>query len=168
MELAPIVLFTYNRPVHTKQTIDALLKNTLATDSDIIIFSDYPKTEKVVESVKQTREYLKTIKGFRSIKIIERNENFGLANNIIDGVTTVVNQYGKIIVLEDDLLTSPYFLRYMNEALMLYENEKDVVCIHGYIYPVKQKLPDTFFLRGADCWGWATWKHGWDIFNPDS
>jgi glycosyltransferase involved in cell wall biosynthesis len=168
MELAPIILFTYNRPVHTQQTVSALLKNKLAADSDIIIFSDFPKTEQTVESVEQTRKYLKTITGFRSVKIVERNRNFGLANNVIDGVTKIVNQYGKIIVLEDDLLTSPYFLQYMNEALALYENEENVVCIHGYVYPVKQKLPDTFFLRGADCWGWATWKRGWDSFNPDS
>ncbi|MDR0602901.1 MAG: glycosyltransferase [Bacteroidales bacterium] len=168
MTYAPIILFTYNRPVHTRQTIDALLKNTLASESDIIIFSDFPKTEKHVEGVEQTRKYLKTVAGFRSIKIIERDKNFGLANSVIDGVTSIVNKYDKVIVLEDDLITSPYFLQYMNDALTLYENDANVVCIHGYIYPVKEKLPDTFFLRGADCWGWATWKRGWDVFNPNA
>ncbi|GHT84207.1 hypothetical protein FACS1894137_06970 [Spirochaetia bacterium] len=72
-----------------------------------------------------------------------------------------------MIVLEDDLITSPYFLTYMNDALNLYEQDERVVSIHGYVYPIKQKLPDYFFLRGADCWGWATWKRGWDLFNPD-
>ena len=70
-------------------------------------------------------------------------------------------------MLEDDIVTSPYFLRYMNDALRVYEDDEDVISIHGYVYPVKGPLPETFFLRGADCWGWATWKRGWDIFEPD-
>jgi hypothetical protein len=107
------------------------------------------------------------VQGFRSITIIERDKNLGLANSIIDGVTNIVNQYGKVIVLEDDMITSPYFLTYMNSGLTLYEKDERVASIHGYIYPVKNKLPDYFFLRGADCWGWATWKRGWDFFNSD-
>ncbi|WP_347396342.1 glycosyltransferase family 2 protein, partial [Parabacteroides leei] len=104
---------------------------------------------------------------FKSINIIERKENWGLAKNIIDGVTSIVHQYGKVIVLEDDLVVSPYFLKYMNEALDFYEKEEQVICIHGYVYPVKRKLPETFFIKGADCWGWATWKRGWDLFCSD-
>lgn len=168
MKLAPIVVFTYNRPLHTQLTIEALLKNEYAKDSDLIIYSDAAKNEEATAGVNETRCYLKNITGFKSVTIIERTENFGLANNIIDGVTRIVNEYGSIIVLEDDLLTSPYFLKYMNEAMNIYENEDDVISVHGYVYPLKQKLPESFFIRGADCLGWGTWKRGWDLFVKDS
>ncbi len=167
MSFAPIALFVYNRPEHTRRTILALQKNELATQSDLIIFSDGAKNEEVKNKVGEVRGYLKTITGFKSVRIVERSENFGLAKSIVGGVTEIVNQYGKIIVLEDDLVTAPYFLKYMNEALDLYEKEEKVISIHGYIYPVKQELPETFFLRGADCWGWATWKRGWDLFEQN-
>jgi hypothetical protein len=166
MNFAPIVLFTYNRPWHTKQTVEALQKNMYAEQSHLFIFSDGPKTEKDEPKVKEVREYLKTIKGFKNIEIIERDKNWGLANNIIDGVTKVVNQYGRVIVLEDDLVTSPYFLKFMNDGLDIYEEEEKVISIHGYVYRIKG-LPEIFFLRGADCWGWATWKRGWDLFEKD-
>lgn len=102
-----------------------------------------------------------------TVHITEREKNFGLAASVIDGVTHVIAKHGKAIVLEDDLLFAPYFLQYMNDALNKYEQDEKVISIHGYTYPVKQKLPATFFLRGADCWGWATWKRGWDLFNSD-
>jgi hypothetical protein len=117
--------------------------------------------------VQAVREYARTITGFRSVTCIERERNLGLAQSIITGVTEVVARYGRVIVLEDDMVTSPFFLKFMNEALELYRDEERVISIHGYIYPVKRELPETFFLRGADCWGWATWKRGWDLFEPD-
>jgi hypothetical protein len=166
MTLAPIVLFTYNRLWHTKQTVEALQKNALADESELFIYSDGAKNDAVSLHVRNVREYLQTIEGFKKVNVIEREKNWGLANSIIDGVTNIVNKYGKIIVLEDDLVTSPCFLTYMNEALTLYENEPKVISIHGYIYPVAE-LPDTFFLKGADCWGWATWKRGWDRFEAN-
>lgn len=166
-KLSPIVLFVYNRLWHTKQTIDALKNNNLAKQSDLIIYSDAAKNEQTVKKVQEVRDYIKTIQGFNSVKIIEREKNWGLANSIIDGVTTVVNQYGRVIVMEDDLVTSPYFLQYMNEALVKFAQDERVISVHGYVYPVDQLLPEAFFLPGADCWGWATWKRGWDIFNAD-
>jgi hypothetical protein len=167
MKLAPILIFAYNRPQHLQQTVEALLKNEYAPDSDLIIYSDGYKDEKTREGVEETREYIHSITGFKSIQIVEREKNWGLANNIIDGVTTVVNKYDRIIVLEDDLLTSPYFLKYMNEGLNFYENQEKIISIHGYIYPIKGGLPETFFLKGADCLGWGTWKRGWSLFEPD-
>ena len=164
---APIALFVYNRPEHTLQTVTALQNNVLAKESDLIIFSDGPKNEKDTEKLIEVRKYLKTITGFKSITIKESKANQGLANSIITGVTETVSKFGQVIVLEDDLVTSKYFLKYMNEALELYKEAQDVISIHGYIYPVKTKLPDTFFLKGADCWGWATWKRGWDLFEAD-
>ena len=166
MNLAPIILFVYNRLTHTCQTIEALKKNILANKSDLIIFSDAPKSEVQTKAVRELREYIHQIEGFKSITIIERDKNWGLANSIIDGVTSVVNQYGRVIVLEDDLVTSPYFLQYMNDGLNIYEKNEDVASIHGYVYPIEGQ-PEIFFLRGADCWGWATWKDQWAVFEPD-
>lgn len=160
------MLFTYNRPDHTRQTVEALQKNHLAEQSELIIFSDAPKNKDAFTAVNQVREYLYTIQGFKSIKIIEQQENYGLANSIIQGVTQIVNDYGKIIVLEDDLVTSPQFLKFMNLGLATYASCPSVSSIHGYIYPIKG-LPKNFFIRGADCWGWATWQDRWEIFEPD-
>ncbi|OGI20890.1 MAG: glycosyl transferase [Candidatus Melainabacteria bacterium RIFOXYA12_FULL_32_12] len=167
MSLAPIALFVYNRLEHLEKTINALQNNILALDSELYIFSDGAKDEKSSEQVNKIRKYIKTISEFKKIIVIEREKNLGLANSIISGVTEVINKYGKIIVLEDDMVTSRYFLKYMNEALEYYENEDRVISIHGYIYPVKKELPNTFFMKGADCWGWATWKRGWDLFEHD-
>ena len=164
--MAPIALFIYNRPWHTQQTVEALQKNELANESELFIYSDAAKNEQASESVNAVREYIKTINGFKEITIILRDKNWGLADSIIDGVTKIVNEYGRIIVLEDDLVTSPYFLKFMNEGLTMYENEDKVASIHGYIYPI-DNLPNTFFIKGADCWGWATWKRAWDVFEPN-
>jgi putative methyltransferase (TIGR04325 family) len=167
VNLSPILLFVYNRLWHTKETVTALLKNELAAESDLIIFSDGALNSTSIKPVNQVRDYVHSITGFKSIQIIERDYNFGLAKSIIDGVTRVCQDYGRVIVLEDDIIASPYFLRYMNDGLNLYENNERVISIHGYVYPTKEELPETFFLRGADCWGWATWKRGWNLFEPD-
>jgi hypothetical protein len=165
---APIVLFTYCRPNNTKETIKHLLMNEEAKDSDLFIYSDSSKNEKADDGVRRTREYIRSISGFKSVSIIEREKNMGLANNIVDGVTSIINQYGKVIVLEDDLSVSPFFLRFMNEGLERYKDRDDIISIHGYVYPTKKKLPEAFLIKGADCWGWATWKRGWDMFCFDA
>lgn len=167
--LAPIVLFTYNRLWHTQQTIEALQKNEFANESDLFIYSDGAKNQNTNSVINKLREYLRTIKGFKSIKIIEREKNWGLANSIIDGVTEVINKHGKVIVLEDDILTSPYYLAFMNKALDFYQNHDKVWHISGYMYPIKNtNLPDTIFLKPTTCWGWATWKENWLQFNKDT
>jgi hypothetical protein len=165
--LSPIVLFVYNRPGHTKLTIEALKKNRLAGDSKLFIYSDGPKDGRAVNKVKEVRDYLKQINGFKEIVIVERDKNWGLANSIIDGVTTLVNEYGSLIVLEDDLVTSPYFLNFMNDGLNIYRDDEIVASIHGYLYPIKHPVPDSFFIKGADCWGWATWDRAWKLFEKD-
>ena len=167
MNPAPIVLFVYNRLWHTQQTIEALQNNVLAKQSELYIYSDEANTEKIQKSVNEVRQYIDKIDGFKSVSIIKRIKNFGLAESIIDGVTTIVNQYGRIIVLEDDMVVSPYFLEYMNEALDQFVEDNRVISVHGYVYPVDIKLPEAFFLPGADCWGWATWRRGWEIFEPN-
>lgn len=167
MQLAPIVLFVYNRPWHTKETIEALRKNNLASESELIVFSDGAKNDLDEIKVREVRQYINSISGFKTVTISTRDENWGLAKSVIAGVTEVVNKHGKVIVLEDDLVTASCFLKYMNEALEMYEHEEKVISIHGYVYPIKNILPETFFIKGADCWGWATWKRGWGIFQSD-
>jgi hypothetical protein len=167
MNYAPIVLFAYNRLWHINQTISALRLNELAAESDLIIFSDAPKSPEAIEKVKEVRAFLYTINGFKSVTILERSVNFGLAKSIIEGVTEILKKNNCLIVLEDDLVTSPFFLKYMNEALQLYENDKEVISIHGYIYPLKKQLPGTFFIKGADCLGWATWRRSWNLFESN-
>lgn len=167
MLLAPIVLFTYNRPGHTRRTVESLLRNTLAFESDLIVYSDAARSTENVSLVDKVRTYLTTITGFRSIKVIHRPSNFGLSKSIIKGVTEVLHQFDRAIILEDDMVTSPYFLTYMNEALEQFSDNERIVSIHGYVYPTAHSLPEAFFLQGADCWGWGTWKRGWDCFNED-
>jgi hypothetical protein len=163
----PIVLFTYARPQHTRLTVEALLRNPDAFNHDLVIFLDAARTRQIQNAVDKVRTYLESITGFRSVTIHHRPHNFGLAKSIIEGVTQVLSDYERIIVLEDDMVTSPHFLSYMNEGLDKYADDERVISIHGYVYPVEQVLPEAFFLPGADCWGWATWRRGWRLFNPD-
>jgi hypothetical protein len=167
MNAAPIALFVHNRPWHARQTITALQMNERAGESDLFIFSDAPTSPETANVVREVREYIGNVKGFKSISIAERNTNLGLAKSIIDGVTRLCDEYGRVIVLEDDLVTSPYFLTYMNDALDLYEHEKSVMAIHGYMFPLKVPLPETFFLMGAYSWGWATWSRAWQLFEAN-
>ncbi len=167
--LAPIALFVYNRPIHTKQTIDALTKNTLAKESHLFIFSDGAKHNSNEAAVASVRKYIRKITGFKEITILEQDSNIGLADSIISGVTKVVNSHGRIIVVEDDLVTSPYFLDFMNNALQYYETHDTVMAISGYQFPISSdKLPETLFLRLIESWGWGTWKRAWDGLDRDA
>lgn len=169
MILAPIVLFVYNRPEHTKLTVEALQKNTLAEQSDLIIYSDAPKKPEAEVTVLAVREYIRDIKGFKTVTVIEQKTNFGLAKSIIEGVTSVVNKYAKVIVLEDDLVTSPYFLDYMNKALDTYQVEPQVMQISGHMFDVDVGCAeDAFFLPFTTSWGWATWQDRWAKFDASA
>ena len=165
---APIALFVYNRPEHTRRTLKFLKQNLLAEESRLFIFSDGAKNTADREKVNEVREIIKDVDGFKSVEIIERKTNFGLAASVIDGVTSLVNEYEKIIVFEDDLIASPYTLQYFNDALRRYEDEDKVMHIGAYMYPLtNHNLPETFFYRVATSWGWATWKRAWKEFEPD-
>lgn len=167
MPLAPIVLFAYSRPDHLRRTVDSLLQNELAADSDLIVFSDAARKRQAVAGVDEVRAHLEGIRGFRSVSINLRSENFGLSRSIITGVSDVLRERDRLIVLEDDMVTSPYFLKYMNEGLERFGNNDRVACIHGYVFPVDEPLPEAFFLPGADCWGWGTTRRGWECFDAD-
>ena len=167
MNFAPILLFVYNRPEHTRRCIESLTRNSLASDSILYIYADGAKDATQQPAVDEVRSYLRTISGFQAVNLIERNENWGLARNIIDGVTTQVKQYGKVIVLEDDLVVAPYFLAFMNEALETYKDEPKVGHIQACDFTQDPSLPDTFLIKWTGSWGWATWDSAWKHFNPN-
>ena len=166
-ELSPIALFAYMRPDHLRLTVQSLQANAEATHSDLHVFCDAPKRAEHADAVQAVRRFADSITGFASVTVVKREANLGLARSIIDGVTRLTAQHGRVIVVEDDLLLSPHFLRYMNDGLACYADDAQVASLHGYCYPVVEPLPETFLLRGADCWGWATWARAWTHFNPD-
>lgn len=166
-EFAPILLFVYNRPQHVRQLVTSLLANREAARSPLYVFADGAKDESDEAAVKEVRDYILDIEGFRTVRLTLREENWGLARNVIDGVTTVVKQYGRVIVLEDDLVVAPYFLRFMNEALETYKDEPRVGHIQACDYTQDPTLPDTFLIKWTGSWGWATWDRAWQLFNPD-
>lgn len=165
--LAPVVLFAYARPVHLRRTLDSLLTNREASSSALYLYCDAPGRPEHAAQVQAVRRMAKAVEGFASVTRVYRERNLGLAASIIGGVGEVVARHGRVIVVEDDLVLSPHFLRYMNDGLACYADDEKVASIHGYLYPVRAKVPETFFLRGADCWGWATWARAWAHFEPD-
>lgn len=159
---APICLFTYNRLSETHQTVEALKQNYLAPESELVIFSDGPKNENSLPKVEAVRQYLYSISGFKSVKIIESQENKGLADSIIYGVSQIVEKYGKVIVMEDDLISSPNFLSFMNQALDFYIHDKNIQSINGYSLSLKDKSNEVYFQIRPFSWGWATWNDRWN------
>ncbi|RKD86351.1 glycosyltransferase [Mangrovibacterium diazotrophicum] len=162
---APICLFTYNRLNETQKTLESLASNYLAAESELIVFSDgakYPSEENKVEAV---RDYVKSLSGFKSIRVVEAETNRGLANSIISGVTEVLDEYGKIIVLEDDLISAPNFLNFMNQALEYYENDQQIFSISGYtlgLPSLAEYSKDYYLIHRPSSWGWAIWKDRWE------
>ena len=169
VKLAPIVLFVYNRPDHTRRTIEALQCNALAAQSELFVFSDGPNRAIDREKVSEVRDYLKGVSGFQRVVVKESEINRGLAISIIEGVSDIVNEHGRIIVLEDDIVTSPYFLYYMNDALERYAHEDRLMHVSGYMYPVDPKgLGDAFLCQIPSPWGWGTWQRAWRFFKKDA
>ncbi len=164
MKVSPILLFTYLRLDTLTRTISALKKNVLATDSDLYIFSDGPKSETDAQKVKEIRTFLRSITGFKSVSISESPTNKGLANSIISGVSEVMTFSDTVIVLEDDLITTPNFLTYMNSSLDEYQNVSKVFSISGFSFDFgieSKSQEETYFLHRGWSWGWATWKDRW-------
>jgi hypothetical protein len=167
MMSAPIALFAYSRPNHLSRTLDALRSNPEAIVSPLYVFSDAAKNPAAEEGVDKVRALLKNVDGFAEVKVVLRDTNCGLAKSITTGVTDVLEQHSNVIVIEDDVVVSPHFLRFMNDALVAYKDTPRVGSVSGYIYPVPERLPQTFFIKGADCWGWATWRDRWKLYNPN-
>ena len=163
---APIAFFAYKRPEHARKSLESLSQNEGAKDSELFIFCDGAKGPEDEQAVKETREVVKNQQWCGKVNIIERQKNIGLAQSITSGVTQLCEDYGRVIVVEDDLILSPYFLTYMNLALDKYQDIERVMHIAGYMWPVKEVnlLPKAFFLSNTACWGWATWERAWQHF----
>jgi hypothetical protein len=169
-KLAPIVLLVYNRPWHTRQVVEALQKNTLAKDSELFIFSDAPQNEATANKVYEVRKYLSGITGFKKIHISENEENIGGNLYIKPGVSEVIAKYGKVIIVEDDIVTAPFFLKYLNEALNVFENDEKIWSIAGYVpaFRIPSSYTEDIFLSPRFCsWGWGTWKDRWESIDWD-
>lgn len=166
---APIALFCFRRLPVLRETVASLQRNLLASESHLFIFSDGPRLASQAEEVDAVRRFIRTIDGFAQVTIVERPTNIGLQENIVRGVTDVVNRHGRVIVLEDDLVTGRGFLRFMNDSLTAYEDDASIISVLGYSYfSVPRCSADHYFVsRQADCLGWATWKRGWDLFEHD-
>ena len=166
---APVVLFAFNRPSHMERTLEALAANDLAACTRLHIHIDGPRSANDIPNIVACAKVAARPWNFANIEIHVRDSNQGLAASIIGGVTAMLEQHERVIVMEDDLVTSRYFLQYMNDGLGTYADEPKVASIHGWCFPHEvQNPPETFFLRGADCWGWATWRRAWRYFEPDS
>jgi len=169
-ELAPIALFIYNRPKHTLQTLEALANNILANESVLYVFADGPKPNATLadnKKIEETRQIVQSKKWCKEVFLEKRNNNVGLANNIISGVTELLQKFEAIIVLEDDLITATGFLSYMNKALHRYSNSDKIMQVSGYNFPTKRQSKNrSYFLPLTTSWGWGTWSRAWKKFDP--
>lgn len=164
---APVALFVYNRVDHAARTLGLLCQNVLANETDLIIYSDAPKNPEAAVGVAAVRDLMARVEGFASVRTVLRPVNYGLARSITEGVAEICELYDRVIVLEDDLETSPYFLQFMNDALDRYADVPEVAAVSGFHLPSDVALPETFFQCDAECWGWATWKRAWSVYNPN-
>lgn len=166
-DFAPLAIFAYRRPAKLRACLQYLAQCPEAKHTSLTVFVDGPKTNDQIAKVEQTIEVARGATGFKNVTVISRKKNNGLSNSIIGGVRLILEKEPSLIVVEDDLEVAPGFLTYMNSALQIYKDSPQVISVHGYCYPTTQELSATFFLRGADCWGWATWRRGWELFNAD-
>ena len=166
--VSPIALFAYNRPEKLRVLLESLAKNDLSGVSDLYVFVDGPKTLSDVPLIQKVIETIQNIDGFKSVNLQKNAINFGLAKSIRNGIDFVLDLAPSIIVLEDDLIPSRSFLSYVNEGLNRFENDSRVASIQGYQYPIAPPLQNAVALRGADCWGWGTWKNRWQSSTFDA
>lgn len=164
---APIIVFAFNRKESLQRTIESLLHNREAIESDLFVFVDGPRKNKKGEDkeVETVQKYVQGITGFKTLKYHFSETNKGLAASVISGVTEIIHQYGKVIVVEDDLVLMPNFLSYMNQALDIYASQEKIMSVSGHscqITPPKNYTEDAYFFTRASSWGWATWKDRWD------
>lgn len=168
----PIVIFAFNRPVILKETLSALKANVGIKEHTLIFFCDGPKensSPEQLDKIMQVKQLAESIDWCKQVVINTKDKNVGLANSLVGGITEVLKKYEAIIVLEDDIKTSPFFVKYMIDALTIYKNDENVISISGFNFPFNDPTcsEETFFLRGANCWGWATWRRGWKIYEND-
>lgn len=162
-----MVVLAYNRPVHLDRCLASLESCLGVEDFHVRVYCDGPRSERDEDQCARVRAVARTRRQFGAIDVVERAGNYGLSRSVIEGVGECLQEWERVIVVEDDLVVSPHFLKFMKRGLELYQEDERVASIHGYVYPVKPPLPDSFFLRGADCWGWGTWRRAWEQFCPD-
>lgn len=170
-KLAPIILFAYNRPLHTRRTLEELAKNHLAQESTLYIYCDGPKTdasEKNKAEIEAVRVIAHSEKWCKEVNIVAQEKNQGLSKSVVNGVTEVVNKHDKAIILEDDLLTAPDFLTFMNQALVAYESNEKIYGVAGHTFHEHARLPYTYLLPIGTSWGWGTWKRAWNDYETNA
>jgi hypothetical protein len=168
MVLAPVILFAYRRKRHLAAVVEGLRSNPEARETTLIVYCDAAKSPSHSDEVSEVRDYVRGIKGFGDLRIIERECNYGLSRSITEGVTHVCDEFGRAVVLEDDIVPTPFFLAYVNAALDRYADDDRVLSIGCFPFNPQGDLPDTFFVQIPDCWGWAVWKRSWNLYNPDA
>jgi hypothetical protein len=171
MMYAPIAFFVYKRLDVARKVLDALKSNAEAVNSVLYIFADGPKASASadeIQKIKAVQEYAHSVEGFAEVHVMVSSCNKGCAASIIDGINYVFRNHGRIIVLEEDLVVSPFFLEYMNDALEMYNDAENVACVCGFMPDYGIDLPETFFHRAVEILGWGTWKRAWSLFNPDA
>jgi len=167
MKLAPIILFAYNRPNHTRRVLEAIASNAEAKDSELHVFIDGPREKKDIEKTAEVKSIVQSKLWCKEVYVNTSDKNYGTSSQIINGVTKFCKERGRAIILEDDIFISPFFLSYMNRALDVYANDERVMEVTGYMFPVKGLNKETGFMRGNCGWGWGTWDRAWRHFEPD-
>ena len=163
----PVVIFAYKRKKHLENLISSLLRNEESSECHLIVYIDGPKDPSELPLVNEVRTYAKNIHGFKKVKIIEQQQNMGLARSIIDGVSEVFQDFESAIFLEDDLRVSRNFLKFIFNSLRHYQNYSNVVAVSGYSYPLIPRINKPYFLLGAETWSFATWKEKWQRVDFD-
>lgn len=166
MKLAPIALFVYNRPDTLSKTLESIKDNKLVKNTDIYIFSDGATSNKNdKKKVYKVRKIIEDIKNLRIKRTVFYKTNRGLKKNIIEGINYIFKKHSKIIVLEDDLIVSPYFIKYMNRSLNFIKYKKNIWHVSAWNYPIKtnhKTFNDTFLWHNMNCWGWGTHRNSWN------
>jgi hypothetical protein len=165
---APVVLFVYNRPEHTRRTLESLMANPPAKETDLYIYADGPKPGEHPEKVEAVRRIVRERPWCGRVELIEAATNRGLATSILAGVSACLETAERVIVLEDDLELAPGFLEFMNRGLKLYRDEPRVKSISGFLPELPGAFPETLFLRTTSSWGWATWRRAWRELRMDA
>jgi hypothetical protein len=164
---APVALFAYRRAAHLERVIAGLKANPEAQETQLVVYCDGARDDASAADVARVRSFARAITGFKSVELVERKANLGLARSIVDGVTALCERHGRVIVLEDDVWPTPFFLRYVNSALTRYADEERVFSIGCFTFDTDERLPNTFFQEMPDCWGWGVWQRSWRAFEPD-
>lgn len=163
-----ILLFAHKRPQHLQATLNALSNNISAGSLPLRVYVDGARNPNEVSAVSDVVKAAKSAHGFRNVSVVTRDSNHGLYDSLTSGISEAFNEYDAVLVFEDDILTSPYALQFLLDGLEVYKDASEVCSIHAYTPPIVKDLPNTFFLRGSDCWGWATWRDQWQSYRHDA